>query len=203
MRTILIGALVPLLLLVGMSVFVQADESKAKAALGTTAPAFVLKDQDGNDVSLADFKGKVVVLEWFNNECPFVQKHYTGGAMNAVASKYAAKGVTWLAINTTGTASIKSNREIATEWKIDRPILDDNSGVVGRQYGATNTPQMFVIDAAGKIVYRGAIDDNDSKDAAGVSSAKNHVATALDDVLAGKAVSRPETKAYGCTVKYK
>ena len=203
LRTIFVGSLIPVLLLVTFTVFVRADERKSKAMVGSMAPSFTLKDQSGNDVSLADCKGKIVVLEWFNNECPFVVKHYSKGDMNALASKYEAKGVKWLAINSTHSANIDSNKEIAGEWKIDRPILDDSEGVVGREFGATNTPNMFVIDADGKIVYRGAIDDKNTSRVSDIASSKNYVAAALDDVLAGKPVSQPETKPYGCSVKYK
>jgi peroxiredoxin len=172
------------------------------AKVGAAAPAFTLKDQSGKDVSLSDFSGKIVVLEWFNDGCPFVQKHYKTGNMNSVASKYAGKDVVWLAVNSTKSASQSHNAKVAGEWKMERPILDDSAGKVGHAYGATNTPNMFIIDKDGKLVYRGAIDSDTSDDAAATKTATNYVAKALDELLAGKTVSQPETKPYGCSVKY-
>lgn len=178
------------------------DKVATNAKLGAEAPAFTLKDQSGKDVSLADYKGKIVVLEWFNDGCPYVQRHYTGGNMNHFASKYADKGVVWLAINSTNGKTAADNEKIAAEWKIDRPILLDADGQVGHAYGAKTTPDMFVIDKAGKLVYTGAIDNVRSTDADDNAKASNYVAKALDDLLAGKAVGEPETKSYGCGVKY-
>ncbi|MGN6506200.1 MAG: thioredoxin family protein [Tepidisphaeraceae bacterium] len=177
--------------------------SRAGVSVGEQAPGFTLKDQSGKSVSLSDFAGKTVVLEWFNDGCPFVRKHYKTGAMNTLAKKYEAKGVVWLAINSTSSASIESNARAAKKMSIDRPILDDSSGTVGHAYGATNTPDMVVIDPAGKVVYKGAIDSVPSADPDDIAGAKNFVAQALDEVLAGKPVTQSQTKPYGCTVKYK
>ena len=184
----------------------QADEKKNGAsspvAIGGQAPTFQLKDQNGKTVDLSDYKDKVVVLEWFNNECPFVVKHYQTGAMNQTAQKYSDKDVVWLAINTTNNHNSEHNKKIAGEWSIDRPILDDSEGKVGRMYGAKTTPHMFVINK-GTIVYNGAIDSNRSSKSSDIASSENYVAKALDEVLAGQTVSNPETKPYGCSVKYK
>jgi peroxiredoxin len=169
---------------------------------GDPAPAFSLPDSSGKTVSLTDYSGKVVVLEWFNNECPFVKKHYVSGNMNAIASKYADKGVVWLAINSTSGATATEMKSVAGDWKIDRPILMDTDGTVGHAYESKNTPTMFVIDKEGKIVYRGAIDDKADPDPSTINGATNYVSKALDEVLAGKPVSEPMTKAYGCSVKY-
>lgn len=178
------------------------DHTHAKLNIGDKAPAFTLKDQSGKDVSLSDYAGKIVVLEWFNEGCPFVVKHYRAGHMNKLAAKYAGQGVVWLRINSTHSATPESNAKIAKEWKIEGPILQDSDGEVGHDYGATNTPHMFIIDKEGKLVYRGAIDSDSSADTAKIDGATNYVAKALDELLAGKSVSQPETKAYGCTVKY-
>lgn len=174
----------------------------AAATVGQPAPAFTLMDQHGKAVNLSDFAGKVVVLEWFNDQCPFVRKHYATGSMNATAAKYAKQGVVWLAINSSNFATVGSNLKAATEWKMDRPVLDDHAGTVGHAYGATNTPNMFVIDAKGTLVYKGAIDSVDGADPDDLSGATNYVAKALDQVLAGKPVTKSETKPYGCSVKY-
>ena len=177
--------------------------SSARAVdVGSVAPDFSLVDQNGKTVKLSDYAGKTVVLEWFNDGCPYVRKHYTTGAMNAVAARYAAKGVVWLAVNSTSSATTDTNARVAKSWKIDRPVLDDHAGTVGHAYGATNTPDLFVIDSAGKLAYKGAIDSIASPDPDDLSSATNYVAKALDDVLAGKPVAQSETKPYGCTVKY-
>jgi peroxiredoxin len=172
------------------------------AGLGQPAPSFALTDQDGKTVNLSELRGKVVVVEWFNNECPYVVKHYKAGHMNALAAKYAGQGVTWLAINSTSGKDNTSNKAIAGEWKIDRPILNDATGATGKAYGARTTPHMFVINKDGIVVYKGAIDSNGSSDTKDIEGATNHVAAALDEVLAGKAVSVPETRPYGCSVKY-
>lgn len=176
-------------------------EEKAVAKVGEKAPGFTLKDQNGNDVSLSDFAGKIVVLEWFNNECPFVVKHYKNGNMNSLAARYADKDVVWLAIDSTSSHNAETAKKIAEEWKIDRPILNDSAGTVGKLYGATNTPHMYIIDREGKLVYKGAIDSDSGRKEN--PNATNYVANALDELLQGKPVSQSETKAYGCTVKYK
>ena len=168
---------------------------------GQQAPNFTLSDQDGKSHTLADLKGKVVVLEWFNEECPFVVKQYREGHMNTLADRYEEKGVVWLAIDTTQMTS-EDNKKISEKWKIDRPILNDSDGTVGKAYEAKNTPQMFIIDKEGKIAYNGAIDSIKSAKTEDIAKAENYVAKALDELLAGETVSTPETKPYGCVVKY-
>ncbi|MGC4033325.1 MAG: redoxin domain-containing protein [Tepidisphaeraceae bacterium] len=161
-----------------------------------------MTDQNGKAVKLSDYAGKTVVLEWFNDGCPYVKKHYSTGSMNATATKYAEKGVVWLAINSTNSADVSHNAEVDKKWKMSRPILDDHAGKVGKLYGATNTPQMFVVDGTGKVVYSGAIDSTNSADSNDIAASTNYVAAALDETIAGKAVTKAETKPYGCTVKY-
>jgi peroxiredoxin len=178
------------------------EKKKGGAEVGQPAPAFSLQDQDGNTVSLEDYKGKVVVLEWFNNECPFVVKFYKNGDMNQIAQSYAEKDVVWLAINSTKGKTNEDNKKIAGEWKIERPILNDSDGATGKAYGATNTPHMFVINADGVLVYKGAIDSIRSADPEDIAKATNHVRAALDEVLEGKTVTVAETIPYGCSVKY-
>jgi peroxiredoxin len=175
---------------------------RAEAKVGDAAPAFSLTDQDGKTVSLADFAGKVVVLEWINDQCPYVQKHYKEGHMNNLAAQYKDKGVVWLAINSTSSTSDEKNKAIASKWSITRPILNDASGATGKAYGAKTTPHMYVIGTDGKLAYKGAIDSNNDSETSSIASATNYVAKALDETLAGTAVSTPETKPYGCSVKY-
>jgi peroxiredoxin len=176
--------------------------AKQRAKIGQPAPAFSLSDQDGRMVNLKDYLGKIVVLEWFNEECPIVQRHYKADTMNTLSAKYKDKGIVWLAINTTAGKSNASNKKAAANWKMDRPILNDaDAQTVGHAYGATNTPGMYIVDKGGMLAYMGAIDDNSSGNK--TSGIKNYVAQALDELLAGKAVSEPLTQQYGCTVKYK
>src|SRR5687767_8319696 len=122
-------------------------------ALGAPAPQFSLQDQNGKTHNLADYNGKIVVLEWFNEECPVVVRHYKADTMNTLASKYAGKDVVWLAVNSTSGKSNDANKAAAAEWKMDRPILNDSTGQVGKMYGAKTTPHMYVIDKNGTLAY--------------------------------------------------
>ena len=169
------------------------------ASVGDSAPDFTLADLEGAQVTLSKIEG-VRVLEWVNPDCPFVQRHYTAGTMKTLASDYGAKGVTWLTINSTNYMTAEANQKFAQAHGLTQTILLDQSGAVGHLYGAATTPHMFVIDAGGKIVYAGAI-DSDPRGTAG-SGAINYVAAALDELLAGKPVTTPETTPYGCSVKY-
>lgn len=178
------------------------------AAVGEQAPDFALKDLDGKTVKLSDFKGKTVVLEWFNPECPYVQKSHTVGSLVTTAKKITGKGTVWLAINSgapgkQGTG-VDRNKDAAKGFKMEHPVLLDESGATGKAYGATNTPHMFVIDAAGKVAYKGAIDNSPDGEGKSAPDGKliNYVDAALDDLAAKRAVKTPDTKAYGCSVKY-
>jgi peroxiredoxin len=172
------------------------------------APAFTLTDTNGKEHSLSDFEGKVVVLEWFNQGCPFVKKHYKNGNMQSLQNTYTGKGVVWLTVCSSapgeqGHMDAAGHNKTIGEWKIQSTaFLMDEDGKVGRAYGAKTTPHMYVIDAGGQIVYQGAIDDKRSTDAADIPDSKNYVRAALDAVLAGEAVETSQTKPYGCSVKY-
>jgi peroxiredoxin len=170
-------------------------------AVGQAAPDFTLNDSAGNRVSLADYAGKVVVLEWLNPDCPYVKRHYKAGTMKNLATQYGAQGVVWLTINTTNYMDAAANAKFKAAHEIPYSILVDQSGEVGHLYGAATTPHMYIIDGEGTLVYIGAIDD-DPRGNKG-DGAVNYVAAALDEVLAGNAVSTAETKPYGCSVKYK
>ena len=165
-----------------------------------SAPAFTLADQDGRQVSLADFAGKVVVLEWLNPDCPYVQRHYQAKTMVNLANKYRPKGVVWLAINSTHYWDQQKNKEWHTKQSLPYPVLGDHAGKVGRSYGAKTTPHMFIVDASGALAYRGAIDDDAS--GARTGAAVNYVDRALTEILGGGKPSVPETRQYGCSVKY-
>jgi peroxiredoxin len=180
-----------------------ATAAHAGVKVGQAAPDFSLENHKGETVNLSDLKGKIVVLEWFNNECPYVVKHYKEGHMQKLASKYAEKGVVWLAINSTNGKSNADNAAVVEKWNMPMAILNDAAGTVGKQYGATNTPHMYVINAEGNLAYIGAIDSDRSADTSKIDGATNYVAEALDALLAGESVKTAETRAYGCTVKYK
>lgn len=177
--------------------------------VGSAAPDFSLTDSNGQQHSLADYKGKWVVLEWFNPGCPFVQKHYGSGHMQQLQSQYTAKGVTWLTIDSSapgqqGNLTAEAANEKMAEWKMKpTALLLDPQGQAGHAYGAKNTPHMFIINPDGKIVYEGAIDNKPTPNPADISTATNYVQVALDESLGGKAVTTSNTKPYGCSVKYK
>ena len=180
-----------------------------RPAVGSTAPAFSLTDSAGKTVSLADYKGKFVVLEWTNPGCPFVQKHYSSGNMQKLQAEYAKKGVVWLSVDSSaaGQQGAFTPDEAKTAknglYKDASALLLDPDGTVGHLYGATNTPDMYIINPEGKLIYEGAIDSIASADKADIEKATNYVQTSLDEALAGKPVDKAQTKPYGCSVKYK
>ena len=175
---------------------------------GQPAPDFTLTDISGKSVKLSDLKGKYVVLEWVNPDCPYVQKHYNSANMPNLQKEYGGRQVTWLAINSTreGHSEFKSPQQMGG-WMKEKgaapaATLLDRDSKVGRAYGAVTTPHMYVIDPKGTLVYVGAIDDKRSTNVADVKTAKNYVRIALEESLAGKPVSTASTTPYGCTVKY-
>lgn len=178
------------------------------AQVGQPAPAFTLKDTHGTAHNLSDFKGKTVVLEWINHECPFVLKHYSGGAMQALQKEYSGKGVVWLSICSSapgkqGHMSPEQwNKTTAEKGAAPTAVLLDEDGAIGKLYQAKTTPHMYVINPEGVLVYAGAIDSIKSTNAADIPKATNYVKAALDEVLAGKPVTTASTEAYGCSIKY-
>ncbi len=180
----------------------------AAATPGETAPAFEAQTASGKTVKLSDEAGKWVVLEWSNKDCPFVKKHYGSGNMQKLQAKYTAKGVKWFTVLSSAKdkqgyldaagalANAKTTQAHPTE------ILLDSSGTIGKAYGAKTTPHMFVINPEGKVVYAGAIDDNDSSDPKVIAKSKNYVAAALDSGMAGRSIATTSTQSYGCGVKY-
>jgi peroxiredoxin len=177
--------------------------------VGSAAPDFSLPDANGKTHSLSQYKGKYVVLEWFNPECPFVKKHYGGGNMQKLQDQYTSKGVVWLTIDsnapgTEGSITPEQAQKIAASWNTHQTaMLLDPEGKAGRAYGAKNTPNMVIISPDGKIAYEGAIDSKASPNPADIPSSTNYVKVALDESLAGKPVTTSQTKPYGCSVKYK
>ena len=177
--------------------------------VGSAAPDFSAPDTDGKTQSLSEYKGKYVVLEWFNPECPFVKKHYGGGNMQKLQKEFTDKGVVWLTVDsnapgTEGNVTADQAKKIMDSWKTHQTaLLLDPESKIAKLYGAKNTPNMVVISPEGKIVYEGAIDSKATPNPADIPSSTNYVKNALDESLAGKPVSNAQTKPYGCSVKYK
>src|ERR1051326_1234625 len=177
--------------------------------VGSAAPEFSLPDASGKTHSLSDYKGKYVVLEWFNPECPFVKKHYGSDNMQKLQAEYTGKGVVWLTIDsnapgTEGNRSPEQAQKVTKDWNTKQTaLLLDPDGKVGRAYTAHNTPDMVVINLDGKIIYEGAIDSKASPNPADIPSSTNYVKVALDESMNGKAVSTANTRPYGCSIKYK
>jgi len=175
----------------------------ALPALAEEAPAFTLKDLDGKEHSLSDFEGKTVVLEWTNYGCPFVKKHYEkSGNMPELQKAFTDKEVVWLSIASGNTAEGLSKSDAEEASSAATAVLLDPTGETGKAYDAKTTPHMIVINAKGEIAYDGAIDSKSSTDPAEIESAEKYFANALEAVLAGKEVTNPKTKPYGCSVKY-
>jgi peroxiredoxin len=194
--------------LIAAALALAAGTALGSATVGQPAPAFTATDTSGKTVSLADFKGKHVVLEWVNPGCPYVVKHYGSGNMQGTQREAAAKGVVWLSVNSTAADArdFLKPAEMAAWMQQQKAAatatLMDADGKVGRAYGARTTPHMYIIDPAGRLVYAGAIDSIPSGRVADIANATNHVKVALAESLAGKPVSTPVTRPYGCSVKY-
>ncbi|MBJ95575.1 MAG: thioredoxin family protein [Rickettsiales bacterium] len=193
-------------LLAGLLILLSGVSSSAAPKgpeIGQPAPDFELKDTEGNAVRLSSFKGKTVVLEWFNPDCPFVvYAHGEKGPLSKQPQAATASGVVWLAINSGAAgkqgAGLERNIAARKEYAMNYPVLLDPSGEVGRSYGAITTPHMFVVDAQGKLAYAGGLDGAPM----GRGNSTNFVAEALTSLSAGEAPKRPRSKAYGCSVKY-
>jgi len=178
------------------------------AAPGATAPDFTIADTAGKPVKLADYRGKFIVLEWTNPECPFVRKHYTSNNMQGLQKEWGAKDVVWLTINSTNAShsEYKSGDEMAgwmrAQGAAPKAVLIDGTSATARAYGAKTTPHMFVVDPTGKLLYAGAIDDRRSPNPADAKVANNYVRAALTEATAGKPVTVASTAPYGCSLKY-
>jgi peroxiredoxin len=175
---------------------------------GEAAPDFKGLDSNGKVQTLAQYRGKYVVLEWANKGCPYEQKQYNTGNMERLQKEWTAKGVVWLSVLSSapgqqGNVTAFEENEYLREMKAaPTAAILDPSGTIGRAYDAKTTPDMFVIDPQGKLVYEGAIDDQPTPDPANIKNAKNYVSAALEASMAGRAVAVPVTRSYGCSVKY-
>lgn len=176
--------------------------------VGEPAPDFSVTDSNGKTHRLADYKGKWVVLEWHNQGCPYVKKHYGTGNMQKLQKEWTAKGVVWLTVISSAPGQQgyvtpeQANQYVAEQKAAPTAVLLDPQGTMGKAYGAKTTPQMYVISPDGILLYNGAIDDKPTADPNDVPTAKNFLSQALSEAMAGKAVSMPTTKPYGCSVKY-
>jgi peroxiredoxin len=180
----------------------------AEVQVGKAAPEFTFTDIEGTQAKLSDFRGKYVVIEWFNHGCPFVGKHYKSDRMQNLQRKYTEAGVVWIAVNSTSDGhdnyrdAAMSRKEAEAKGTSATYIVLDPSGKIGKLYGAKTTPHIFIINPEGEIIYMGAADSINSTDVGDIEKATNYIDQALTEALAGKPVSTSETKPYGCSVKY-
>jgi len=178
------------------------------AIVGAPAPAFTGVDTKGKTHTLAEFRGKWVVLEWHNNGCPYVKKHYGSGNMQKLQREWTRRGVVWLTVissapgNQGYVTAAEADAYVAQSKAAPTAILLDPGGDIGRLYEARTTPHMFVVNPQGLLIYNGAIDDRPSTNSADVATASNYISAALAEVMAGKPVTTPTTRPYGCSVKY-
>ncbi|MBJ7535634.1 thioredoxin family protein [Rhodomicrobium vannielii ATCC 17100] len=183
--------------------------ASAAPEIGNPAPDFSATDSNGKAVRLSDYRGKTVVLEWTNDGCPYVQKHYSTNNIQSLQKDAAAKGVVWLSVISSApgeqgaVSGADANKLSEKRGAAPAAVLLDPEGKVGRAYDARTTPHMFIVNGDGTLVYMGGIDDKPTATPSDVKGAKNYVRAALDDLAAGKPVATPVTRPYGCSVKYK
>lgn len=188
--------------------FLATADATAAARAGQPAPNFTLSDAQGNPVQLSDFKGKYVVLEWTNPGCPFVRNHYNTRNMQTLQSTWGERGVVWLSIDSSNKSSFdfmpaaKLGEWMHAKGAVQKAVLVDPDSATAKLYQAKNTPQMFVIDPQGKIIYAGAIDDRPSTRPEDPLAANNYVRAALTEATAGRPVTTAATTPYGCSIKY-
>lgn len=194
--------------LVALSVSSPLVLAHADAQVGSAAPDFTVKDSTGKHVSLRNLKGKIVVLEWFNPGCPFVKKFYKNGDMQKMQQAMNEKGVTWLTVSSSapgksGHLTPEAAEETRAELSMkSAALLLDESGTVGKAYGARTTPHIYVINTDGNLAYAGAIDSEASTSSSDIAGATNYITSTVDALKAGKAVEPASTEPYGCSVKY-
>lgn len=207
-RNLLVGAGV-LAVAAGASVALLSNRTaEAAVETGAQAPAFSVQDANGATRTLAEFRGRIVILEWTNHGCPYVRKHYDSGNMQALQREATADGIVWLQVISSARGEQGyldgpgALARVRTDNAAPTATLLDANGVMGRAYGARNTPQMFIISPEGIVLYQGAIDDRPSARPSSLEGANNYVRAALADIAAGRPVQIAETTPYGCSVKY-
>jgi peroxiredoxin len=196
------------LVLAALSLLLVAAPSAGAAQIGTPAPDFHGTDSNGKTQSLDEYRGKYVVLEWHNHDCPYTVKHYQSGNMQSLQKQWTAKGVVWLTVISSAPGEqgyVDASQENAYMKKMNADptaAILDPKGDIGHLYGAKTTPNMFIIDPSGKLIYAGAIDDHPTTEVSDIRSSKNYVSLALTEAMSGHAVQTPVTRPYGCSVKY-
>ena len=176
--------------------------------VGEPAPDFVLTDTHNAEHTLSEYKGKFVVLEWTNPDCPFVKKHYGSGNMQNLQKEYTGKGVIWLSVNSSAPGkqgnypAEKLNEIMAQRKSVPTALLLDSDGEIGKMYGAKTTPHIFIVDPKGILIYEGAIDDKATPNPNDIKVAKNYVKATFNEAMAGKPVTTSSSQPYGCSVKY-
>jgi peroxiredoxin len=196
------------LVLAALSLLLVAAPSAGGAQIGSPAPDFHGTDSNGKAQSLDEYRGKYVVLEWHNHDCPYTIKHYQSGNMQSLQKQWTAKGVVWLTVISSAPGEqgyVDAAQENAYMKKVNADptaAILDPKGDIGHLYGAKTTPNMFIIDPSGKLIYAGAIDDHPTTDVSDIQSSKNYVSLALTEAMSGQAVQTPVTRPYGCSVKY-
>lgn len=192
----------------GLALAIATTSAFASPTVGKEAPDFTAKDTRGKSVKLSDFRGKTVILEWTNDGCPYVKKHYNSGNMQALQKKLTGEGIVWLSVisSAPGTQGYVKGpaADVLTKSRGAAPtaVLLDPKGEIGRLYGAQTTPHMYIIKTDGMLAYKGAIDDKPTTRVSDIKTAKNYVLNALSQISIGKAVDPAVTRAYGCSVKY-
>lgn len=194
---------------IALALIAPAAAAGAKPQIGQPAPDFTGTDSNGKSWSLSSLRGKTVVLEWTNDGCPYVQKHYNSGNMQSLQKSATDEGVVWLSVISSAegeqgyVTGEEANKLTESRKAAPTAVILDPSGAIGHAYDAQTTPHMYIIDAGGKLVFMGGIDDKPTTDPASVKTAKNYVRAALDELKAGKPVTQAVTRPYGCSVKYK
>jgi peroxiredoxin len=184
------------------------SSATAQAVVGSAAPAFTATDSHGQTHSLDQYRGKYVVLEWHNQGCPYTKKHYVSGNMQSLQKEWTAKGVAWFTVISSApgeqgyVTDPQENAYLAQMHADPTAVLMDANGKLGHLYGAKTTPEMYVIDPNGKLIYEGAIDDRPTPDTSDIKGADNYLSDALTESMAGKPVLKSYTRPYGCSVKY-
>jgi peroxiredoxin len=194
--------------MIAAAALLLAAPALANATVGQPAPAFTATDSQGRTHNLSDFRGRTVVLEWTNADCPFVQKFYSGGDMQKLQAEARQQGVVWLTVNSGAPGKqghvtpAQANAKMKAQGFNSTAYLPDPDGTIGRAYGARTTPHMFVIDREGTLVFAGGIDNIPTANPADIGKAQNFVRAALADLAAGRPVATPTARPYGCSVKY-
>ena len=193
---------------VGLAISTLSLMGHAAAEIDQTAPGFTATSANGKPISLSDFKGKTVVLEWTNHDCPFVKKHYDSGNIQKLQKDATAKGVVWLQVISSAPGE-QGHVDGATALKVNSyreatptATVLDPQGIIGKLYGARTTPHFFIVDKQGHLAYKGGIDSIASSNPADIAQAEPYVANAIKSLTSGQKVSQPSTKPYGCSVKY-